>query len=59
VLLGDGAGGFADAGPGPAVGDFPISLALGDLDGPARLTPSGLPDLGPLVPTPAELDALI
>jgi hypothetical protein len=32
---------------------------LGGLDGPAGLTPSGLPDLGPLAPTPAEIHALI
>ncbi len=38
-------------------GDSLMDLVLGDLDGPVRLTPSGLPDLGPLRPTPAEIDA--
>jgi hypothetical protein len=57
VRLGDGAGGFAGTtevavGDG---GDGPFSVALGDLDGTGGLTPSGLPDLGPLVPIPADL----
>jgi hypothetical protein len=58
VLINDGQGGFSNGGE-VAVGGSPNSVALGDLDGPARLTPSGLPDLGPLVPTPAEIDPLL
>ncbi|MCZ0964340.1 FG-GAP-like repeat-containing protein [Paracoccus benzoatiresistens] len=56
VRLNDGSGTFG-GGSEVAVGYGAGSLVLGDLDGAARLTPSGLPDLGPLVPTPAEIDA--
>ena len=55
VLLQDGQGGFART--DVAVGDGACSVVLGDLDGAGGLTPSGLPDLGPYVPTPAETDA--
>jgi hypothetical protein len=54
VRLGDGFGGFAGT-TEVAVGDDPLSVALGNLDGTGGLTPSGLPDLGPLVPIPADL----
>jgi VCBS repeat-containing protein len=53
VRLGDGAGGFG-GGTEIAVGDGAWSVALGDLDGAGGLTPAGLPDLGPLVPIPAD-----
>lgn len=59
VLVNDGTGGFSAGGGGAPAGDEPRSVALGDLDGPARLTASGLPDLGPLVPVPGELDPLL
>ncbi|MBV0892972.1 VCBS repeat-containing protein [Paracoccus sp. Z118] len=54
-LLGEGDGSF---GPGGGFGSvpFPAGLAIGELDGPAELTNSGLPDLGPLVPATNELD---
>jgi hypothetical protein len=57
VRLGDGAGGFASPASGGevAVGDNVHGVALGDLDGIAALTPTGLPDLGPLVPITADL----
>jgi hypothetical protein len=54
VRFGDGAGGFAGS-TEVAVGGAPVPVALGDLDGTGGLTPSGLPDLGPLVPIPADL----
>lgn len=55
LRLNDGSGTFG-GGSDLEVGGT-AEVALGDLDGLARLTPSGLPDLGPLVPTPAEIDA--
>ena len=52
VLLQDDAGGFVRTDVLDGVGF--LGVALADIDGPARLTPAGLPDLGPLVPTPAD-----
>jgi Cadherin domain/RTX calcium-binding nonapeptide repeat (4 copies) len=57
VRLGDGEGGFSGS-IEVAVGGGPGSVALGDLDGAGGLTPSGLPDLGPLVPIPADLSPI-
>ena len=53
VRLGDGAGGFSGT-TSVAVGNFAGSVALGDLNGSG-----GLPDLGPLVPNPADPDFLL
>lgn len=54
VRLGDGAGGFG-GGTELQTGNGPWWVALGDFDGTGGLTPSGLPDLGPLAPVPADL----
>lgn len=55
TFLNDGDGNL-DKASGISLMRFPGPVAVGDLDGPARLTPSGLPDPGPLVPMTAELD---
>ena len=57
VLVNDGRGHVTAAGT-VATGSDPSGLALGQLDGPGGTTASGLPDLGPLLPNPAELDYL-